>query len=115
MRARYRWLFASVFALVMPGAWAAGGRIVFTGAVVEPTCAVDATQISTTLDDAAIPATHRACGQTITAAGTGYSSQTVTIDPAGVVNDRLLAYFARNLLVASNGRASVKLILRTYD
>lgn len=115
MRARCRWLFASVFALVVPGAWAAGGRIVFTGAVVEPTCAVDATLVGANLVDAATPATHHACGRTATAAGTSYSSQTVTVDPAVVANDRLLAYFAHNAPVADAGHVVARLIIRTYD
>lgn len=111
MRTSSRWLIGSALALVACGAWANGARIVFHGAVVEPTCAVNAAALPT----ANANPTRQVCGQTATAIGTRYASRTVTVDAVTAANDRLLAYFANNQLTASADPAPAKLVVRTYD
>lgn len=115
MRAQCRWLFASVFALVVPGAWAAGGRIVFTGAVVEPTCSVESTPIEPNgaqLWQAGQTSIRRSCGQ---AAGRSYSRTVVALDAANAADDRLLAYFVSYTPPQVDGDTTAKLVVRTYD
>lgn len=48
MRARYRWMVGSLMALAMSGAWAAGGQVGFSGAVVVPTCTAQAEAMALT-------------------------------------------------------------------
>lgn len=113
MRTSSRWLIGSALALVACGAWANGARIVFSGAVVAPTCAVNAATPAAA--NVSAMATRQVCGQTATAIGTRYASRTVTIDAATAANDRLLAYFANNQLTASADPTPARLIVRTYE
>ena len=117
MRARYRWMVGSLMALAMSSAWAAGGRINFTGAVVEPTCGVESMQ--------AVPAeaqswragqapSHRSCGRTAVDLGRSYSSTVVVLDAVTAANDRLLSYFVSYAPLA-DGDTAAKLVVRTYD
>ena len=118
MVGRYRWMVGSLVALAMSSAWAAGGRISFTGAVVEPTCAADAAQV-----DAASPLSpqavqtprHLACGQTATDSGRTSSRTVQPIDAASVANDRLLGYLVSYAPVGADGKLATRLIVRTYD
>lgn len=115
MRARYGWLVGFVLALAMPGAWAAGGRIVFTGAVVAPTCAVDTTA-STTTRAPAVPAdTRTTCGQTTAVIGSSYVSRTMALDTAAAAGDHLLTYFVERQLAAAGGKVTTRLVVRTYQ
>jgi hypothetical protein len=100
-------------ALVIQGAWAEGGRINFTGAVLEPTCAIDTVRMA----DAAVTQapTHRTCGQGAADAGRSYSRTVTTLDSAAVANDRLLGYFSTYAPVGSDGKPATGLIVRTYD
>lgn len=113
MRARHGWLVGSILALAMPGAWAAGGRIVFTGAVVAPTCAVDTAVLATGGTSPAIA--RRSCGGATLDAGASYARQVVAIDVATAADDRLLAYFAANAPRGRDGQPLAQLIVRTYE
>lgn len=118
MRGRYRWMIGSLMALAMPGAWAGGGQINFTGAVVEPTCAIDAAAAdpaSGLLPVAVQAPRHLTCGRTATDSGRAYSRTVFTLDATGVANDRLLSYFASYAAPVGHGGAGAILVVRTYD
>jgi hypothetical protein len=117
MRSRYTWLIGPVLALAVPGAWAQGGRISFSGAVVEPTCSAEGTP-----DGASQPPPadrwapgRLTCGQTPTRPGRSYSRRVVSLDAAAIANDRLLDYFASYANAGSAGGVSPKLVVRTYE
>ena len=93
---------------------ASSGRVSFSGAVVEPTCAVADHQLSASVVAQAADGQASArlvCNQTATDPGRPYSRVVVDLDAARVANDRLLAYFARNQADPVNA----KLIMRTYE
>lgn len=117
MRGQYRWMIGSLVALAMSSAWAGGGRINFTGAVVEPTCAVDAMQVdaSPLVPRAMQTSRHLACGRTAADSGRTYSRIVQPIDATSIANDRLLGYLASYARVGSDGKLAASLIVRTYD
>ena len=118
MNGRYRWVVGSLVALAMSNAWAGGGRISFTGAVLEPTCAADAMQIDAAgpLSPGAMQASrHLACGQTAADAGRTYSRTVQPIDARSLAHDRLLGYLASHAPTGPDGKLAVSVIVRTYD
>jgi type 1 fimbria pilin len=111
-------LIALAMLASMPSANAATGRIVFSGAVVEPTCSTERVQADATnrlppINDLA--PTRQNCGRTSSDPGRSYARTVVSLDAATIANDRLLDYFAgyANAEAADGERA--KLIIRTYD
>lgn len=100
----------------MPSANAATGRIVFSGAVVEPTCSTEnaSDQMASRLQtvDGLVPG-RSTCGQTPTDPGRSYSHTVVSLDAASIASDRLLEYFAGYANV--EGGAQAKLVVRTYE
>lgn len=100
----------------MSSANAATGRIVFSGAVVEPTCSTEnasdhmASRLQTV--DGLVPG-RSTCGQTPTDPGRSYSHTVVSLDAATIASDRLLEYFAGYANV--EGEARAKLVVRTYE
>ncbi|WP_426662141.1 hypothetical protein [Rhodanobacter aciditrophus] len=118
MNGRYRWVVGSLVALAMSNAWAGGGRVSFTGAVLEPTCAADAMQIdaASPLSPGAMQAPrHLACGQTAADAGRTYSRTVQPIDARSLAHDRLLSYLASHAPTGPDGKLAVSVIVRTYD
>lgn len=113
MIGRNRWIFGLLMALVIQGAWAEGGRINFTGAVLEPTCAIDTSQMTSAAFNQA--PTHRTCGQSAADAGRSYSRTVNTLDTAAAANDRLLGYFSSYAPVGADGKPVTGVIVRTYD
>jgi hypothetical protein len=98
-------------------AQASSGRISFSGAVVEPTCAVAAGHLATSL--AAQPADARSparlvCNRTATDPGRSYSRVVIDLDVAHAADDRLLSYMLSRAPAAA-GSAPYKLVVRTYD
>ena len=92
-------------------AYAASGRVVFSGGVVEPTCLaedVDGDLASPPL--AGLAPRRLACGRTPTEPGRSYARTVVRLDAAGVANNRLLDYF-----VSYAAAADARLVVRTYD
>ena len=113
MIGRNRWIFGLLMALVVQGAWAEGGRINFTGVVLEPTCAINSSQTaSQAIGQASV---HRSCGQGAADAGRSYSRTVTTLDAAAIANDQLLGYFASYAPVGPDGKAASGVIVRTYD
>lgn len=112
MRARYRWMVGSLMALAMSGAWAAGGRITFSGAVVAPTC-VSAGESSTV---APTPHQRFACDGAATGASrnsSAYELSVARLEQERITGDPLLAYFTGYLPPVTRGAA--RLITRTYQ
>ena len=98
---------------------AAGGRITFTGAVVEPTCSVNVLGTDTV---ASTPASHDAvqhrfrCGARATVeSGQFYSLTVVALDAVTSHHDRVLDYFAGYLKAAGNSGATAKLVTQTFE
>ena len=112
MIGRNRWMFGLLIALAAQGAWAESGRINFAGAVVEPTCAIDTSQMANAVAQTPI---HRTCGQSAADAGRSYSRTVTTLDAAAVANNQLLAYFASYASAKGDGKPATDLVVRTYD
>lgn len=109
-------LVAMIMLASASSAYAATGRIAFSGAVVEPTCstegvASDAATMATTTDRLA--PVHSSCGRTASDLGRTYSHTVVTLDATTVASDRLLGYFASYANV--EGGPHAELVVRTYD
>lgn len=91
-------------------AYAASGRAVFSGAVVEPTCPVAGPDGV----GAYSPAPQRmSCGSTATDPGRSYSRVVVDLALANRNHDRLLDYFAS--YAATGGEAAARIVVHTYD
>jgi type 1 fimbria pilin len=109
-------LIALAMLASMPSANAATGRIVFSGAVVEPTCSTESAHLDPTNPlrsmDGLVPA-RSTCGQTPTDPGRSYSRTGISLDATTIANDRLLGYFAGYANAESGVQA--KLVVRTYD
>jgi hypothetical protein len=74
---------------------AASGRISFSGAVVESTCAASGAHLAVAANAAsALTVQRRTCGQSAENAGRSYTRRVVRVDAAVVGDDRLLAYLA---------------------
>jgi len=87
-------------------AYAATGRIAFSGAVMEPTCSTEEIR-------ADAPG-HSICGKTPTDPGRSYSRIVLSLDAAAIATDRLLGYYAGYATADSIG-GQAKLVVRTYD
>jgi type 1 fimbria pilin len=94
---------------------APGGRITFTGLIVEPTC-------TASIDvNALMPADHGAtpsrveCGGSQNALHSGrfYSLTVVDLESATIDRDRVLEYFSGYVRAAGN--ISAKLVTQTYE
>lgn len=94
-----------------PAAYADGGRITFSGAVVEPTCFVKDVDAGMLLPPVAGTAPRRVtCGRTANERGSSYSRTVIHLDTVDVSNDRLLDYF-----VSRDQTANALLVVRTYE
>jgi hypothetical protein len=110
MRGSHRWLIGSILVLASSGAWAGGGRLDFSGAVLEPTCPT-----AGLVNETASPASQRlACRMTTVDAGPTYSSDVHDLAALDLTRDRLLGYFASYAKSADGGDAA-KVVVRTYD
>jgi type 1 fimbria pilin len=94
---------------------ASGGRITFTGLIVEPTCtpSIDANALMPADHGAA---THRVeCGGSQDALHSGrfYSLTVVDLEAATIDHDRVLEYFSGYVRAA--GDISAKLVTQTYE
>lgn len=108
-------LFLPLCAALLAGAGsarAAEGRIAFSGAVVEPTCAV--AQPGADLAGASAAPTRQSCGKTASNPGRVYTRTVRPVDEASAGGDRLLTYFARNASL-EQGPGQARLVVRTYD
>lgn len=110
-------LVASVFGAT--AARAATGRIMFSGAVVEPTCsAVDAgaAVMASPRSGGAVVSRRFTCGSAGTATDTArsYSLQVVSLDTAAS-GDHLLDYFAGYINAVDQGRAKARLVIQTFE
>ena len=93
---------------------AATGRIVFSGAVVEPTCST--TELGSVMHDATgSAAQHLACGRTATDAGRTYTREVIDLATANRSHDRLLDYFVSYAPRTADGDAAAKVVVHTYD
>lgn len=107
-------MVALVMLAGMSAARAATGRIVFSGAVVEPTCSM--AEFGADMHVASGSAAQRlVCGRTATDAGRTYTREVIDLAMASRSNDRLLDYFASYAPVAADGRVMARLVTRTYD
>ncbi|RAN75180.1 hypothetical protein B5P43_26450 [Bacillus sp. SRB_336] len=97
-----------------PNVHAATGRIMFSGAVVEPTCSTEGTHVDAALRLSSAASGRLICGKTPTDPGRSYSRTVVSLDAATVATDRLLGYFA-GYANADGVDGQAKLVVRTYD
>jgi hypothetical protein len=96
----------------MSTARAASGRIVLSGAVVEPTCAAAELGYA----EATGPAAQRlACGRTASDAGRSYTREVIDLAAANRHHDRLLDYFASYAPRSDDGNAAARVVVHTYD
>jgi len=103
---------AMVMLVGMSTARAATGRIVFSGAVVEPTCSM--AELGSVAHVAAGAAAQRlVCGRTATDAGRTYTREVIDLATADRSHNRLLDYFAS--YARGTGAAAAKVVVHTYD
>lgn len=103
---------AMVMLVGLPTARAATGRIVFSGAVVEPTCSTEEFGSVTRVATGAV--TQRlVCGRTATDAGRTYTREVIELAAANRGHNRLLDYFAS--YAPRTGDAAAKVVVHTYD
>lgn len=93
---------------------AAEGHIGFSGAVVEPTCAVDAHGAEMDAPKGRV-SSRQTCGATSSDPGRAYTRTVTLLDEAVAGRDPLLGYFTRNAIAAHYGGAQPRLVVRTYD
>ncbi len=93
---------------------AAGGRIVFSGAVVEPTCSTGLESVVGADTDAGAATQRLDCSRTVADAGRTYSREVLDLTMASRYHDRLLDYFASYAPLVTGGDAA-KVVVRTYD
>lgn len=105
-------LVAMIMLASASSAYAATGRIAFSGAVVEPTCSTEGADMAGKLPSAT-PG-RLVCGKTPTDPGRSYSRIVLSLDAATVATDRLLNYFAGYANADGMG-GQAKLVVRTYD
>jgi len=101
---------AVMLSLGAPVAWAGSGTIMFNGAVVVPTCAIQGAGV--TGHPSATSRTVQACPSQAGAGAAGYFTQTRVPIP-GHTGDPLLDYFAQTHAPAG-GQAGNDLIVRVY-
>lgn len=100
----------------MPSAKAATGHIVFSGAVLEPTCSTESAHVDSANPSRSVEGLvqgRSTCRQTPTDPGRSYSRTVVRLDATTIANDRLLDYFAGYANAESGVQA--KLVVRTYE
>jgi type 1 fimbria pilin len=103
-----------VMLVIMSTARAATGRIVFSGAVVEPTCST--AELGSVMPVATgSTAQHLACGRTATDTGRTYTREVIDLATANRSHDRLLDYFAGYAPRTADGDVAAKLVVHTYD
>lgn len=104
----------------MSGASAETGRVVFSGAVVEPTCSAGDARIGAMAlsrpGHGSVPARF-ACGTSNAAAGAArsYSLAVVSLDATTIAHNRLLDYFASYANAPGVARPNAKLVIQTFD
>ncbi|WP_266167925.1 hypothetical protein [Dyella subtropica] len=95
-------------------AHADGGTVMFSGAIVEPTCSVGLQRIQTT--EAGTPRRYN-CTEQATAspghAAQAYALSVVSLAETPLASDRLVAYFAQYL--SAQSAAPPKLVTQTYE
>jgi hypothetical protein len=100
----------------MSSAYAASGRIAFSGAVVEPTCSTEGTLIDPEQHSGDASIQRRlSCGRTATDPGRSYSRVVISLAEADLAHDRLLGYFASYARATDDGKAAAKIVVHTYD
>jgi hypothetical protein len=99
---------------------ASGGRITFTGAIVEPTCsvstaAIDAVASMRASRDATQSRFECSAAQRTVDSGQHYSLTVASLDVATINHDRVLEYFVGYVKAAGNSDAEAKLVTQTYE
>lgn len=108
------WLASMAAGLSAWSAHATEGRIVFSGAVVEPTCPLDAAAVSA--GPAPTATARHTCGGRPGDPGRSYTRTVVNLDASLAAGDRLLGYFASYGTVPGDASATrAQLVVRTYD
>lgn len=108
--------FALIAIIGVSTVQAATGRILFSGAVVEPTCSTEtllAGSIPPSFTESAT--TRLSCGRTATDPGRSYSRKVTSLAAADLTHDPLLAYFASYARTGDAGQVKVKVVVHTYD
>lgn len=107
---------AMALAMGVTFARADAGSISFSGAVVEPTCTVVASDGIASPQGAGVARPDlRSCGSTASDAGQTYTRSVVQLDAASVARDRLLNYYAGYAGAGAAGQPDVRLVVRTYE
>ena len=111
---RFIWVVVAV-ALVLgaPSVRAVDGTIVFSGAVLEPTCAVTTTSFADVAVGSRWPERH-VCGAQTSADPAAFDLRVTTIAASGIADDRVLSYYANYSRDLGLEDASLKLIMQTY-
>jgi type 1 fimbria pilin len=109
---------ALAMSLVTLSAKAADGRVIFSGAIVEPTCHVDQRSLDmASLLAAEVPTASRvACAGASGPSAVAPQAYTLTVSHLSTETpDRLLRYFAGYVAAGSADRVDASLLTQTYD
>lgn len=97
---------------------ASGGRITFTGAIVEPTCAASIGAVASVLASHGATPHRFGCNMAVRPTANSnqfYSLTVVNLDAATINHDRVLEYFAGYVKAAGNSGAEAKLVTQTFE
>jgi type 1 fimbria pilin len=112
---RFVWVGVAVaLALGAPDVRAVDGSIVFSGAVLEPTCAVATTSVADVATTARWPARHVCGGSQASADPAAFDLRVTTIAASGIADDRVLNYYANYARDLGHEDADLKLVMQTY-
>lgn len=107
---------ALALSLVAMNAHASDGRVMFSGAIVEPTCQVDQRNLEMASLQAAAASSRIACAGAAGATATAPQAYTLTVSHLSAETpDRLLRYFAGYVAAGSVGRLDASMVTQTYD
>lgn len=103
-------------------ATAAGGRIAFSGAIVEPTCGVGSAPMAAITSSPVRGAQvlgrfvcDSGSGRSATAAVQPYALSVVNLASTPLAADRLIGYFAGYMKAAGKSEADLQLVTQTYE
>jgi hypothetical protein len=124
MKGRIRWTcvgFAVALALGAPSAYAEGGTITFSGAVVTPTCAADSGRVialSSGQRNVASSQQRFGCGGSSDASPTSTQSYELSVEPleaSALSSDRLISYFANYVRASAQEDIHMQLVTQAYE
>lgn len=96
-------------------AYAASGRVVFSGGVVEPTCSTAGPDLAVMHSRAGATPQRMSCGNASADASRTYTREVIDLATASRHHDRLLDYFASYAPRRADGDPAAGVVVQTWD